>query len=181
VVVRTATHARADPCRAGNEEATAPVAPSLSGPAIVVVYQHRSGTSPSPAPPENTHAPQQITKAFPHHYRRVPSSVARQREPATLATPVTHAFHYWPASIPDSAATLARIDPHVAPICQTVDVPNTCIVACYFEPCSFAVRPRHQGMSQASKRETSRHVLHGAFLGAGDVAELLTSVFRCFP
>jgi hypothetical protein len=58
----------------------------------------------------------------------VPSAVARHREPlktaAALGAPVSLALHYWPASSPAGAATLARIDPLMSTIRQTVNVPN---------------------------------------------------------
>jgi hypothetical protein len=58
----------------------------------------------------------------------VPSDVARHCEPlktaAALGAPVSLALHYWAASSPAGAATLARIDPLMSTIRQTVDVPN---------------------------------------------------------
>jgi hypothetical protein len=62
-------------------------------------------------------------------HRQCTADVTQHREPlkttAALAIPVKLALHYWPAFTLVGAATLARIDPHLAPICQTVNVTNT--------------------------------------------------------
>jgi hypothetical protein len=125
------------------------------------------------------------------YYRQCPADVTQHREPlkraAALAIPVKLALYYRPASTPVEAATLARIDPHLASICQTVNVTNTrasslAILRLAVLPSArvtsawpLAVSEPKQGSTKLASGMPASMPCVGRSGGAGETAEMLTS------
>jgi hypothetical protein len=128
-----------------NEEATAPVAPSLSGPAIV--YQHRSGASSSPAPLENTDQKKanvflsitDCAQQLLHSIVSLSNSCGARDTRHSRVPLLASLFSAWDCDSGSYRSTSCA-DP---PDSRRSKHPRI-VVACYFQACSFAVHPRHQ-------------------------------------
>jgi hypothetical protein len=141
-------HSRAVlPLPSRNEEATSPVAPSLSGPAIV--YQHRSEhfivTGASRKHIESVSACAQrcctASRASQNSCGARDTRVARNPLLASLSS-------RWGCDSGSYRSTYVDDPP------DSQRSKHSRIVACYFEACSFAVCPRHQCMAGANPLAT---------------------------